>query len=550
MAPDDDDAGDDDDADDDDDATPALACFDQPLTCVSGAPLGTPDSFAALTTQVPMVLDPVSGWACSDPISFEIASDTTGFYVAAVGGAVISDLEAPSGTVVDLPLPDVSGMADADVLVELLTAMSALSNAATDPPANVAYSGVPALRAAFQFPTTPSSVPQAGCHALRVVAPPAVAGSNHPVLLGIRRGANPGQRLGLHVVHHASLPEAQVLEALVTVDSVLVPSGLQLGEVTLELLDPALASVDIAVGGQYNVFGSASSTGADVVLYLVEELTHGTDPFNGISSGIPGDLGQQVDPFTGVIVSTYGGTRLGFDMGQTIAHEIGHQLGLRHTTERYVDSAGNWTHDLLPDTPECTNGVANPDPSGPAWMITPASCVGSGTENVMFPLADATAVGLTPQQVDVFSSIGPEPQLSCADHADCDDYEICFDGICEYAYGRPYTVYLDSVSVTGSWDFGSAPDPYADWWVGLDSGTTVTLVDTAAGYWFEEANGVWVFPSLTSLQVTVMDEDPGPDDEIDDYVIGPPIPVDYLRIDWELFVSGANSTIGLGFAAE
>lgn len=39
------------------------------------------------------------------------------------------------------------------------------------------------------------------------------------------------------------------------------------------------------------------------------------------------------------------------DMGQTIAHEIGHYLGLNHPSE-----SGGTTHDPIPDTPQCVAG--------------------------------------------------------------------------------------------------------------------------------------------------------------------------------------------------
>jgi hypothetical protein len=40
----------------------------------------------------------------------------------------------------------------------------------------------------------------------------------------------------------------------------------------------------------------------------------------------------------------------GADMGQTMAHEIGHFLGLRHTSEH-----GGAAHDPITDTPECSD---------------------------------------------------------------------------------------------------------------------------------------------------------------------------------------------------
>lgn len=60
------------------------------------------------------------------------------------------------------------------------------------------------------------------------------------------------------------------------------------------------------------------------------------------------------------------------ELGATIGHELGHQLGLFHTTE-----GDGSQHDPIGDTPECrANGEADPDrcPDGELMMFwTPGS---------------------------------------------------------------------------------------------------------------------------------------------------------------------------------
>ncbi|MEM1348241.1 MAG: M43 family zinc metalloprotease, partial [Myxococcota bacterium] len=68
----------------------------------------------------------------------------------------------------------------------------------------------------------------------------------------------------------------------------------------------------------------------------------------GVSGGIPGAAGLHGTNGSGLVFST---ASLGTDnatLGQTFAHELGHFLGLRHTTEHLGRA-----HDPITDTPEC-----------------------------------------------------------------------------------------------------------------------------------------------------------------------------------------------------
>jgi hypothetical protein len=63
-------------------------------------------------------------------------------------------------------------------------------------------------------------------------------------------------------------------------------------------------------------------------------------------------------------------------LGETAAHEMGHQLGLFHTTEQ-----GGTMFDIISDTAECTK--SNRDNSGDGQMSA-EECDGYGGGNVMF----------------------------------------------------------------------------------------------------------------------------------------------------------------------
>lgn len=116
---------------------------------------------------------------------------------------------------------------------------------------------------------------------------------------------------------------------------------------------------------------------ADTVNIFFVEGFSGNGSQGGVSGGIPGGLGFQ-NGHNGVLLNTSGFTVAGVlaeeDLAETTFHEIGHLLGLYHTTE------ARFTHtDVLADTPECieelhdinNNGTANtlecPDVSNPMF---------------------------------------------------------------------------------------------------------------------------------------------------------------------------------------
>lgn len=121
--------------------------------------------------------------------------------------------------------------------------------------------------------------------------------------------------------------------------------------------------------------------------------------FNGYSllgkaGGIPGPPLLHGSYHSGVVVSMadyywYGPNKAAARVAETMAHELGHQLGLFHTTE----SDGSY-HDPISDTPECSNDW-NGDGLVDAW-----ECEDLGADNLMFWSANLSA-NLTPDQLYV-----------------------------------------------------------------------------------------------------------------------------------------------------
>ena len=100
----------------------------------------------------------------------------------------------------------------------------------------------------------------------------------------------------------------------------------------------------------------------------------------GNAAGIPGSMGI-ANAWNGVLISmtthahATGSTLNAQLLGETAAHEMGHQLGLFHPTEQEGKK-----FDILSDTAECPNSRDN-DSNG---EMSAEECDGYGAENVMF----------------------------------------------------------------------------------------------------------------------------------------------------------------------
>ena len=107
----------------------------------------------------------------------------------------------------------------------------------------------------------------------------------------------------------------------------------------------------------FNLVATSTSPGTTrgealtVNVFLIEDFNIADVPgLLGVSTGIPGMAAFHGSIGSGLVFST---ASLGEDngmLGQTLAHEVGHFLGLRHTTEHLGRS-----EDPISDTPRCPN---------------------------------------------------------------------------------------------------------------------------------------------------------------------------------------------------
>jgi len=115
-----------------------------------------------------------------------------------------------------------------------------------------------------------------------------------------------------------------------------------------------------------------------VNLFFIEDYSDSGSLGN--AAGIPGSMGT-ANSWNGVLISlsAHESEEAGLEsqlLGETAAHEMGHQLGLFHTTEE-----GGTVFDILTDTAECLNSTKDFDRNG---KMSAEECEGYGGENLMF----------------------------------------------------------------------------------------------------------------------------------------------------------------------
>ncbi|MGE0792071.1 MAG: hypothetical protein AB7S26_40735 [Sandaracinaceae bacterium] len=129
---------------------------------------------------------------------------------------------------------------------------------------------------------------------------------------------------------------------------------------------------------------SAGANRPSVAVFYAREI----DGALGIASGIPG---VQILPGTGSSgVALAGDMIRRNELGMVMAHEIGHYMGLFHSSE--LDGSVNDPH---PDTPECR---ADRDTDGDG-LLAPFECAGAGGDNLMFWAGQGTVI--SPGQAEI-----------------------------------------------------------------------------------------------------------------------------------------------------
>ncbi len=158
-------------------------------------------------------------------------------------------------------------------------------------------------------------------------------------------------------------------------------------------LDGADGETDVERLGE--VFRMSAGLGRpSVPVFLVNGLGMAV----GIAGGAPGPQGMHGTSQSGVALALAWLDLEGDpqEAAATLVHEVGHFLGLFHTTEQ-----DGTVYEALPDTPECR--IEN-DADGDGFVMA-EECVGKGGDNVMFWVAaEVPQETLSPGQGRVLSS--------------------------------------------------------------------------------------------------------------------------------------------------
>jgi len=218
-----------------------------------------------------------------------------------------------------------------------------------------------------------------------------------------------GSRLDLNVYYVGAArlkPEGTrgppLLEAaLEEVERIFAPADIYLGEVRQLTVPGTLAergsqADEVSAGfaqlmSRYQVLpefpellrlsAGAANSALDVFLVADIQSTAGAD-VGGVAGGTPVAFGMHGGPGSGIAIASDmfivpGRAR---ELGRTLAHEIGHALGLFHTTE-----PNGVVFDPLSDTPACSL-ARDRDGSG---SLDADECAAHGGDNLMFSTSDA-----------------------------------------------------------------------------------------------------------------------------------------------------------------
>ena len=177
-----------------------------------------------------------------------------------------------------------------------------------------------------------------------------------------------------------------IASALTVMSNIFTSNGITLNvKDTITIIESQYATVSSSFTDSTTSALVSQGSKDTVNLFFVEDQTSSETALYGVSAGLPGTMGI-ASSWNGVInylsAHATGSTLNSQVLGETAAHEMGHWLGLSHTTE-----ANGAFFDPLSDTAQCSISLDN-DSDG---KVYPEECEGYGADNLMFWTAWSTS---------------------------------------------------------------------------------------------------------------------------------------------------------------